>query len=90
MQKGPTEERLVAAKKSLTGEFPLRLATNRGIMYTLQEIGFYNLPLDYLDTYINRINAVTLKEIQDAFKRHIDMGSMLIVKVGKSSNPKRL
>ena len=90
VEKGPTEEQLVAAKKSLTGKFPLRLASNRAVAGALQEVGFYNLPLDYLDTYIDKINAVTLKDIQNAFKRHIDLGNMLIVKVGKSStsNPK--
>ena len=49
----------------------------------LAVIGFYNLPLDYLDTFIARINAVTLQQVKDAFKRRVDPGKLVTVIVGK-------
>ena len=84
---GPTAKQLIAAKKSLINQFPFRIANNMLIKKVLQTIGFYNLPLDYLDTYVDKINAVTLKDIQVAFKKHIARDNMLIVKVGRSSKP---
>ncbi len=85
LENGPTKEQLLAAKKNLTGKLPMRLSNNRATLSALQEIGFYNLPLDYFDTYIDKINAVTLKDIKDAFQRHIDLNSMLIITVGKKT-----
>lgn len=87
IEKGPTAKQLSIAKKSLTNSFPFRLASNLLIKDALQTIGFYNLSLDYFDTYIAKINAVTLKDIQAAFKQHLARDKMLIIKVGQSSKP---
>ena len=40
---------LAAAKKNITGGFPLRIAGNAKVVEYLAMIGFYGLPLDYLD-----------------------------------------
>ena len=34
-------------------------------------IGFYGLPLDYLDTFTDRIEAITAEQIQEAFRRRL-------------------
>lgn len=83
LQQGPTEQQLVAAKKSVIGQFPLKIADNSSISGALNIIGFYNLPLDYLDTYTAKVNAVTLPQIQDAFKSHINFDQMVTVTVGR-------
>ena len=80
---GPTAKELEAAKKNITGGFALRVDSNKKIADYLALIGFYNLPLDYLDTFIARINAVTLPQVKDAFKRRVDPGKMVTVIVGK-------
>jgi zinc protease len=82
LDKGPTEEQLITAKKNLTGRFAVELASNHSILNFLHTIGFYDLPLDYLDTYIDKINAVSVKDIQEAFKRHIDLDHLVVIKVG--------
>ena len=46
-------------------------------------MGFYNLPADYLDTFNDRINKVTAKDIRDAFRHHINPDKMLTVTVGQ-------
>ncbi len=79
---GATAEELEAAKRNITGGFPLRIASNSKILGFLGNIGFYHLPLDYLDTYSERINAVTLEQISDAFKRRIHPDKMITVTVG--------
>jgi len=80
--KGPTEEEMQAAKKHLTGGFPLRIDSNKKIAEYLAVIGFYRLPLDYLDNFIARIDAVTIDQVRDAFKRRLHPDRMLTVVVG--------
>lgn len=88
---GVTAEELEAAKRNITGGFPLRIASNSKILGYLGNIGFYNLPLDYLDTYNDQINAVTIEQIKDAFKRRVHPDKMVTVTVGAppSVKPKR-
>ncbi len=81
-EQGPTAEELVAAKKNLTGGFPLRIDSNRRIAEYLTVIGFYNLPLTYLDDFIGRIEAVTAEQVRDAFRRRVHPQHMVTVMVG--------
>lgn len=89
IDEGPTEEELTAAKKNVTGGFPLRTASNAKIVEYLAVIGFYGLPLDYLDTFTDRIEAVTAKQIQDAFRRRVHPERFVTVVVGdgKAAQP---
>ncbi len=81
---GPTTKELHASKQNITGGFPLRIDTNKKILGYIGMIGFYNMPLNYLDTFINRVEAVTLPQIQDAFKRRIQPDKMVTVTVGRA------
>ena len=80
---GPNEQELKAAKQYLTGSFPLSLASNRSIADMLLKIAFYHLPDDYLQTYIDHINAVTIESIKIAFQQLIISNKLLQVTVGK-------
>jgi len=80
--KGPTEKELIAAKQNIIGGFPLRIDSNRKILGYLSVIGFYDLPLTYLDDFTHNIDKVTIAQIRDAFKRHIDPQAMATVIVG--------
>jgi len=82
IEKGPTEAELVAVKKNITGGFPLRIDSNRKISGYLSVIGFYGLPLDYLDQFNDRIEAVTVAQIKDAFLRRVDTDKFVTVLVG--------
>jgi zinc protease len=84
LDKGPSEEALEAAKKNISGGFPLTVASNKKQVEILAMIAFYNLPLDYLETYTDKINAVTLEQIKMAFKRHVIPDKMVTVIVGNS------
>jgi zinc protease len=79
---GPTEKELLAAKQNIIGGFPLRIDSNRKILEYLSVIGFYDLPLTYLDDFTRNIDRVTVAQIRDAFKRHIDPQAMATVIVG--------
>ncbi len=82
INEGPTAEELTHSKKNITGGFPLRIDSNKDITEYLAVIGFYNLPLDYLNTFNDKVNAVTIEMIKDAFKRRIHPDKLVTVTVG--------
>lgn len=79
---GPSEAELNQAKSNLTGGFPLRIDSNRKILDYLAIIGFYSLPLDYLDTWVDRVNAVDVATVKQAFARRVDPDRLVTVVVG--------
>jgi zinc protease len=79
---GPTEEELRAAKQNIIGGFPLRIDSNRKIQEYLSVIGFYRLPLSYLEDFVPNVERVTVAEIRDAFRRRVDPERMATVVVG--------
>ncbi|MGD8593128.1 MAG: pitrilysin family protein [Gammaproteobacteria bacterium] len=79
---GPTAEELEASKKNITGGFPLRISSNSKIVGYIAMIGFYGLPLDYLDQFNAKIEAVTVDSIKTAFQRRVNPDKMVTVLVG--------
>ena len=82
VDKGVTEKELAAAKDNLIGGFPLRIDSNSKILEYLNMIGFYKLPLDYLDSFNQHVSEVTVQQINDAFKRRIHPDRFATVIVG--------
>ena len=82
IDKGPTPEELEAAQQNISGGFALRLDSNSKILGYIAMIGFYDLPLNYLDTFIDKVNALTIEEIRDAFKRRLHPERFVTVLVG--------
>ncbi len=84
IEEGPTQDELIAAKKNIIGGFPLRIDSNSKILNYVVAIGYYKLPLDYLNTFNNNIEEVTVDKIKDVFKRRLSPEKFVIVTVGKS------
>jgi zinc protease len=84
---GPTEDELAQAKNNLVGSFPLRLDSNKKILDHLAMIGFYRLPMDWLDTYTKRVEAVTRADVLRAFQARVRLGAMSTVIVGGQPTP---
>jgi len=80
---GISAEQLSTAKKSITGGFPLRIDSNNKIVEYLVMIGFYKLPLDYLDRFNERINKLSLSQVRDAFRRRLQPENMVTITVGQ-------
>ena len=78
---GPTEDELDAAKRNIVGGFPLRIDSNRKIHEYLALIGYYRLPLTYLEDFVQQVERVSAADIRDAFRRRIDPGRMVTVVV---------
>jgi len=85
--KGPTEKELIAAKQNIIGGFPMRIDSNKKIIDYLSVIGFYNLPLTYLDDFVGKVDKVTVAQIRDAFKRHVNPDAMATIIVGAPEHP---
>ena len=79
---GPTDAELKAAKDNLIGGFPLLLDSNRKLLGNVSNIAWNDLPLDYLDTWTARMNAVTVADIKAAFARKLQPDRMVTVVVG--------
>ena len=86
---GPTAQELDAAKQNIVGGFPLRIDSNKKIQDYLSIIGFYRLPLTYLDDFPARIEQVTLEQVKDAWRRRIHPERMATVVVaGAGTDPR--
>ncbi|HUE81675.1 MAG TPA: pitrilysin family protein [Pyrinomonadaceae bacterium] len=77
-----TDKELADAKSYLTGVFPIRLETQEGLIDQLVQIRMFNLPADYLETYRDKIQAVTTSQIQEVAKKHVTPEQAAIIVVG--------
>ena len=82
VQDGPTEAELKAAKDNLIGGFALRIDSNRKLLGNVGNIAWNGLPLDYLDHWTERVQALTLADVRAAMQRHIQPERMVTVIVG--------
>ena len=80
---GPTAKELAAAKKNIIGGFPMRVDSNRKIHEYLAVIGFYRLPLTYLEDFTKRVEAVTAEQVKTAFQKRVHPDRMITVVVGQ-------
>ncbi|PCJ73220.1 MAG: peptidase M16 [Rhodobacteraceae bacterium] len=81
--KGVTQAELEAAQKYLTGSYPLRFDSNGAIASILAGVQFANLPIDYVDTRNDAVNAVTVEDINRVAARLVQPDSLQFVIVGQ-------
>ncbi len=79
---GPTEAELQAAKDYLINGFALRFDSNRKLLDNVVNIAWNGLPLDYLDTWTQRVRALTADEVRRAMQRVVKPDRMATVIVG--------
>jgi len=77
-----TDQEYTEALAYLTGSFPLRVDTNRKMAGILGSMSFYDLGSDYLNTYIEKLRAVTKKDIQEVSQKYLKPDLYKIVIVG--------
>jgi zinc protease len=77
-----SEKEITDAKSYLTGVFPIRLETQEGLTDQLVQIKMLNLPIDYLQTYRDRIQAVTVQEIQRVAEKYVKPDEAALIVVG--------
>ncbi|WP_416400510.1 M16 family metallopeptidase [Alicycliphilus denitrificans] len=82
VEEGPTEAELRAAKDNLIGGFALRIDSNRKLLANVVNIAWNGLPLDYLEHWTDRVQALTVADIRAAFQRKLQPARMVTVVVG--------
>lgn len=82
LRTGPTAAELKAAKQYFVDGLALRIDSNAKLLGYLSAIGFYELPLTYIDDYPRLINAVTAEQVRAAFVSHVRKDKLVTVIVG--------
>jgi zinc protease len=76
------EDELSDARTYMSGVFSLGLATQDGLASQLSNVYLYDLPEDYLETYRQRIRALTAQEVLAAARSYFDSPNAQIIVVG--------
>jgi zinc protease len=79
------ERELSDAKAYLTGSFPLTIETPESIAMQVVNVLFYGLPVDQLQTFRERVNAVTVDDIQRVARAYLKPDRLSIVLVGNAA-----
>ena len=82
IREGVTEEELEFAQLSTIGKYPANFETNRQIAHNLTTKYLYDLPNDYFQTYLDRIRAVSIEQVNNSAKVHIHTDKLVILVVG--------
>ena len=82
LKTGPTEKELDDAKRALAGSFPQSTASNAQIVAKLASIGFYNLPLNHLDDFMQQSQRLTVEQVKTALNKHLSMDKLVIISAG--------
>ena len=90
LKTGPTQKELDDAKRELAGSFPLSTASNADIVSQLGAMGFYNLPLSYLEDFMQQSQALTVEQVKTALNKHLSADKMVIVTAGPTVAQKPL
>src|SRR5262249_47443022 len=79
------ERELADAKAYMTGSFPLTIETPDAIASQVVNVIFYGLPLEELQTFRDRVNAVTVDDIQRVARAYLRPDRLSVVLVGNAA-----
>lgn len=79
---GPSEAELERSKREIAGSFPLSTASNADIVGQLGSIGFYDLPLTYLEDFMAQVQTLSVEQVREAMNRHLQADGFVIVTAG--------
>jgi zinc protease len=79
------ERELADAKAYMTGSFPLTIETPDSIAMQVVNVVFYGLPLEQLQTFRDRVNAVTVDDIQRVAREFLRPDRLSVVLVGNAA-----
>ncbi|WP_084667925.1 M16 family metallopeptidase [Nioella nitratireducens] len=82
-ENGVAEEELEAAKTYLTGAYPLRFTGNENLAAILAGMQADHMPISYINTRNDRVNAVTQDDVRRVAARLMDPEGLRVVVVGQ-------
>jgi zinc protease len=80
-----SERELADAKAYMTGSFPLTIETPDAIATQVLNVMFYGLPLEELQSFRDRVNAVTVDDIERVARYYLRPDRLSIVLVGNAA-----
>lgn len=81
-EQGVTQREVEEAVAYLTGSFPVRLETNAGVANTLLAMEIYNLGPDYIERYGDLYRAVTVAQVNEAARKHLNPDTATLILAG--------
>ncbi|HEY8561254.1 MAG TPA: pitrilysin family protein [Pyrinomonadaceae bacterium] len=78
----PTETELQGIKNYMTGIYVLQNSTRTGVIGQLENMNYNELDKGYIDSFIQKVNAVTPKDVQEMAQKYLTEDKMTIVVVG--------
>jgi predicted Zn-dependent peptidase len=78
----PSEAELQGIKNYLAGIFVLQNSSRQGVIGQLSFADLHGLPPNYLSTYVQKVMAVTPKDVQRIAQQYIQPDKMTVVVVG--------
>jgi predicted Zn-dependent peptidase len=81
----PTDAEMQGIKNYLVGIYVLQNSTRTGVIGQLEAMNYNELDKNYLDTYVQKLAAVTAKDVQDMAKKYLVLDRMTMVVVGDKS-----
>jgi zinc protease len=81
-EQGVTAAEVERTKTNLAGSFQVGLATTDGLAGTILATVHYGYPLTWIDEYPERLNAVTLEQVNAAIKKHLAPENFVLIKAG--------
>ncbi len=78
------DNELSEAKAYLTGNFPLTIETPGEIATQVLNVLFYDLPIEELQNFRQRVNAVSVDDIEWVANRYVDPDHLSVVLVGNA------
>ncbi len=82
-KQGIKEQEFKQAQKFLLQSFASRLDTNEKWLNQLVTIGFYDLPLDYLQTWQNNFKQLSVQQVNQSIQKHFQFKNLNIITVTK-------
>lgn len=79
LEKGITEQELKAAKNQIIGQFPQAIETSDKLAYNLLMFDFFGVPVSYLTDFNKNINSMSLGDVNQALKRHLDPKTLKVL-----------
>lgn len=79
------ERELSDAKAYITGSFPLTIETPDAIATQVLNVLFYGLPVEDLQTYRERVNAVTVDDVERVARTYLRPDRLSVVLVGNAA-----
>ena len=80
-----SEGELASAKAYMTGSFPLTIETPDSIALQVLNVMFYGLPLEQLQTFRERVNRVTVDDIERVARFYLKPDAVSVALVGNAS-----